>query len=88
MIEDLPPSMPYSASLFYTNLVLVLPQDRTIRLWNPIRQNCITTFSGHGYEVRDASIEAENGKCVGSTFYCLVFSKDSRVFVRELVILC
>ena len=53
-------------SLCYSSLLLIFAQDRTIRLWNPVKQNYISSYSGHGYEVRDASIEAENGKYVGS----------------------
>lgn len=37
-------------------------QDRTVRLWNPHRGIPIKTYTGHGYDVRDAAVVADNSK--------------------------
>lgn len=38
------------------------PQDRTIRLWNPLKGLFIKEYRGHGYEVRDVSVSGDNSK--------------------------
>lgn len=42
--------------------VLVCLQDRTLRLWNPHRGVHIKTYAGHGYDVRDVCVSADNSK--------------------------
>lgn len=37
-------------------------KDRTVRLWNPHRGIPIKTYTGHGYDVRDAAVVADNSK--------------------------
>lgn len=37
-------------------------QDRTLRLWNPHRGVHIKTYAGHGYDVRDVCVSADNSK--------------------------
>jgi WD40 repeat protein len=37
-------------------------QDRTLRLWNPVKGLFIKEYRGHGYEVRDVSVCADNSK--------------------------
>jgi mitogen-activated protein kinase organizer 1 len=37
-------------------------QDRTLRLWNPHKGAPIKSYTGHGYEVRDVSVSADNSK--------------------------
>jgi hypothetical protein len=37
-------------------------QDRTLRLWNPAKGLFIKAYKGHGYEVRDVSVAADNSK--------------------------
>jgi WD40 repeat protein len=39
-----------------------IPQDRTLRLWNPVKGLFIKEYRGHGYEVRDVSVCADNSK--------------------------
>ncbi|KAI8618250.1 WD40-repeat-containing domain protein [Chytriomyces sp. MP71] len=36
--------------------------DRTVKLWNPRSGLCVKTYSGHGYEVLDIDISADNTK--------------------------
>lgn len=38
------------------------PQDRTLQLWNPHRELRIKTYTGHGYEVRDAAVAVDNAR--------------------------
>ena len=40
------------------------PQDRSVRLWNPHRGIAIKAYTGHGYDVRDAAVVADNSKSV------------------------
>lgn len=35
-------------------------QDRTVRLWNPHKGLLVKTYIGHGYDVRDAVVAADN----------------------------
>jgi len=37
-------------------------KDRTLRLWNPHKGILIKTYTGHGYDVRDASVSADNSQ--------------------------
>jgi mitogen-activated protein kinase organizer 1 len=37
-------------------------QDRTLRLWNPVKGLFIKEYRGHGYEVRDVSVCNDNSK--------------------------
>eukprot|EP01113_Clastostelium_recurvatum_P015413 TRINITY_DN18593_c0_g1_i7.p1 TRINITY_DN18593_c0_g1~~TRINITY_DN18593_c0_g1_i7.p1 ORF type:complete len:283 (+),score=54.77 TRINITY_DN18593_c0_g1_i7:46-894(+) len=37
-------------------------KDRTIKLWNPHKGTLIKTYNGHGYEVRDVDVSADNGR--------------------------
>lgn len=37
-------------------------QDRTLQLWNPHRGLRIKTYTGHGYEVRDAAVATDNAR--------------------------
>eukprot|EP00887_Chlorella_sp_A99_P003979 scaffold11.g3979.t1 len=37
-------------------------KDRAVRLWNPHRSMLIKTYTGHGYEVRDVAVTADNSK--------------------------
>lgn len=37
-------------------------QDRTLRLWNPVKGLFIKEYRGHGYEVRDVSVCTDNSK--------------------------
>jgi mitogen-activated protein kinase organizer 1 len=37
-------------------------KDRTLRLWNPHKGAPIKSYTGHGYEVRDVSVSADNSK--------------------------
>lgn len=37
-------------------------QDRTLRLWNPLKGLFIKEYRGHGYEVRDVSVCIDNSK--------------------------
>ncbi|KAK9915970.1 hypothetical protein WJX75_006744 [Coccomyxa subellipsoidea] len=37
-------------------------KDRSIRLWNPHKGLLIKTYAGHGYDVRDAVVSADNSK--------------------------
>lgn len=43
-------------------------QDRTVRLWNPHRGIPIKAYTGHGYDVRDAAVVADNSKSVAWRF--------------------
>jgi len=36
--------------------------DKAVRLWNPHRPLLLKTYSGHGYEVADVCVSADNGK--------------------------
>ncbi|KAJ9513864.1 hypothetical protein QJQ45_020943, partial [Haematococcus lacustris] len=48
-------------------------QDRNICLWNPARGTLIKTYPGHGYEVRDVCVSADNSKfasCGGDKQVC------------------
>ena len=38
------------------------PQDRSLRLWNPARAAHVKTYTGHGYDVRDVAVTADNGR--------------------------
>jgi mitogen-activated protein kinase organizer 1 len=40
----------------------LLPQDRTVRLWNPNRGIPIKVYTGHGYDVRDVAVVTDNSK--------------------------
>lgn len=42
-------------------------QDRTIKLWNPHRGLLIRTYTGHGYDVRDAHISKDKNKYVNQS---------------------
>lgn len=46
-------------SLVYIGAVF---QDRTLRLWNPVKGLFIKEYRGHGYEVRDVSVCSDNSK--------------------------
>lgn len=37
-------------------------RDRTVRLWNPHRGVSIKTYTGHGYDVRDVVVSADNSR--------------------------
>jgi hypothetical protein len=37
-------------------------QDRKIILWNPNKGTQVKTYLGHGYEVRDVAVSADNNK--------------------------
>lgn len=37
-------------------------QDRSLRLWNPVKGLFIKEYRGHGYEVRDVSVCIDNSK--------------------------
>lgn len=39
-------------------------KDRSIRLWNPHKRIHITEYNGHGYEVRDTTVQADNSKFI------------------------
>lgn len=41
---------------------VMLLQDRTLRLWNPVKGLFIKEYRGHGYEVRDVSVSLDNSK--------------------------
>jgi WD40 repeat protein len=38
------------------NYCMTGAQDKTIKLWNPLRPHPIKTYTGHGYEVRDLAM--------------------------------
>jgi hypothetical protein len=42
--------------------LLLYMQDRTLRLWNPLKGLFIKEYRGHGYEVRDVSVCIDNSK--------------------------
>ena len=36
--------------------------DKSVKLWNPYKNICLKTYSGHGYEVLDCSSSADNSQ--------------------------
>lgn len=60
-IPGLPPSeaggplTPTCCSPVDGNYCLTCGSDKTLKLWNPLRGTLLRTYSGHGYEVLDAS---------------------------------
>ena len=43
-------------------LLQILLQDRTLKLWNPHRGVLVKTYQGHGHDVRDVAVSADNSK--------------------------
>lgn len=56
-------------------------QDRNICLWNPAKGILIKTYTGHGYEVRDAAVAQDNSK-----FASCGGDKQARSTVPELML--
>jgi mitogen-activated protein kinase organizer 1 len=46
----------YPSSLGDGQYCMTGAQDKTIRLWNPLRPHPIKSYTGHGYEVRDLAM--------------------------------
>ena len=42
--------------------LLKVLQDRTLKLWNPHRGVLVKTYQGHGHDVRDVAVSADNSK--------------------------
>ncbi|GBF92112.1 hypothetical protein Rsub_04459 [Raphidocelis subcapitata] len=60
-------------------------KDRTVRLWNPHKGIPIKTYSGHGYEARDASVSRDNSQfaSVGGDKQVFLWDVGSGKVVRK-----
>ncbi|KAJ9513732.1 hypothetical protein QJQ45_015488, partial [Haematococcus lacustris] len=60
--------------------------DRNICLWNPARGTLIKTYPGHGYEVRDVCVSADNSKFAscGGDKQVFLWDVGTGRFVRKL----
>ena len=46
---------------------LTCGSDKSVKLWNPHRELCLKTYTGHGHEVLDAQGSGDNSQiCSGS----------------------
>ncbi|KAG2494932.1 hypothetical protein HYH03_006867 [Edaphochlamys debaryana] len=61
-------------------------KDRTLRLWNPHSGVLVKTYTGHGYEVRDAAVTRDNSKfaSVGGDKQVFLWDVASGNFIRKL----
>mmetsp|Transcript_2633 Transcript_2633/g.4479 ORF Transcript_2633/g.4479 Transcript_2633/m.4479 type:complete len:314 (+) Transcript_2633:27-968(+) len=68
------------------NYCLSCGKDRKICLWNPIKGVLVKTYLGHGYEVRDVSVAADNSKFAscGGDKQVFIWDVASGAFIRKL----
>ena len=50
------------AGSMHASLSKIWMQDRTLKLWNPHRGVLVKTYQGHGHDVRDVAVSADNSK--------------------------